>query len=692
MSGVLNETFTGGGGGMGQTRSKEGGSRMYSSLVGLPNGGLLEACVDRYVQLFHQGSRPDRIVFLVKGRRTQELVEGLVYGRIPAGIGGGRIETFNRFVGRVLSEHWGEIAADGQRPRFAPVTLPKDLTQFLLERTCEQCPDHAQIFADMGLKAAQVWDQISSAAYIAAASDLEPEQIGVRLRAAWPDPEEQRRLQQLGALGCCARRLRSACVQLGALDFGTQLYLFREYVLRSPRFWQGIEHLVVAQAEESSAVALKFYLAGKEKLHSGFFAYTIGGGMALTAVPTLMAGFISKQTQMQYLQPPADSPLQFYFGDHLARAISKDYKNPIRLPPPLTLPKVEFLAAETLLEAAKLMGEAIQNLLHQGIPPESIAVITPQVETGLSLTLASVIGEDRLQALAPYPSLVKYPLIRALLTAMELGHPQWGLSPTLSELRVMLEMLLPLDPLRAQLLAEDVNDTLGRTIRAAEFIRFPERIGFDAVRRYQKLRQWLQTDRDPNLPLDFWLQQLLVERLATVLRDPVDQQLFQSLVEAAARFHRAFPELPSQEFINMIRSGQTATLAEAPDLTGKILVATPAGLISQGITVDYQFWFDASSDAWTHSIWRPLYNDRVLTPEWKAGEVFDTDRDTQLKRLNLAKRIVSLCCHCRLGLFVVRSSVNARGEENTGDLDHIVRRVYEEKIHILQAVTSKPAL
>jgi len=662
---------------------------MYTSLVGLPNGGLPEACVEHYIRLFRQGSRPDKILFLVKGKKSQAAMQEMIFQHLPAGIGGGRIETWSGFVARVLSEHWGEIAPmlESEQPRFAPVSLQKDLTQFLLERTCEQCPDHAQVFGDMGLRSYQVWDQIASAAYIAAASDLEPEQIGPRLQQAWPDPEERRRLEQLGSLSCCARRLRSACVRLGALDYGTQHYLFREYVMRSPRFWQGIEHLIVAQSEESPAVALKFYMAGKDKLQSGFFAYTIGSGMALTAVPTLMAGFVAKQTQMRYLQPPADSPLQFYLGDQLARALSKDYKNPIRLPPPLTMPKLEFLGAETLLEAAKLMGERIQTLLNQGVAPESIAVITPQVETGLSLTLASVIGEENLHALASYPTLVKYPLVRALLTAMELGHPQWGLSPTLAELRVMLEMLLPLDPLRAQLLAEDVNDPLGRTIRAAEFIRFPERIGFDVVRRYRKLREWLQADRDPHLGLDFWLQQLLLERLSPVLQDPEDQQLFQNLVAAARRFHEAFPHLPAQEFLNMIRSGQTSSPIPTPDLTGKILMATPAGFISQGMTVDYQFWFDTSSDAWTHSIWRPLYNDRVLTPEWKAGEVFDTDRDTQLKRLNLARRVVNLCCHCRLGLFLIRSSVNARGEENTGDLDHVVRKVYQEKIHSLAPLT-----
>ncbi|MFT0788001.1 hypothetical protein, partial [Synechococcus sp. H55.10] len=70
-------------------------------------------------------------------------------------------------------------------------------------------------------------------------------------------------------------------------------------------------------------------------------------------------------------------------------------------------------------------------------------------------------------------------------------------------------------------------------------------------------------------------------------------------------------------------------------------------------------------------LWRVLYNSRVLTPEWD-GEVFDAAQDLQARQQILARTLLNLCCRTRQGLWLVRSTFNYRGEENTGMLDYLV--------------------
>ena len=653
-----------------------GRQTQIQGVLGWAGSGLTEACVDRYRQLIQQGVERQRIVMLVRNQPQARGVRHRILSTESAWIGPLRVETILGFVSRQLREFWSEVRRQiPELPKqFEPLLLGKDLTQFLLSKHCPTCPRHGEIFKLSGLKEYQIWDQLSSAAYIAGSAGLTPEQISPRLVQAWGDLERPERVDQLGAVSCCLERLRQVQLPLGAFEYGTLYQVFQEMILPLEAFWQDLDHLIVDQAEENPGVMLSLYEAGIGRLESLFLAYTWGGGESFTGVPDRIYDFLQRWTRPEFLTHTwKGAPALVRLGDQIAAEVDPEWRCPIPMPEDLTpWPLPQLLEGETQMEAVEQMVLQIESLQAQGVDLPQIAIIAPRLDPGLVLTVEERLGTQVLP-MRPFPSLIKYPLVRALLTAVDLGYPQWQRFPTLSELRVMLSLLLDLDLVRAELLAEDVLDPVGRRLRSLEAVRFPERVGFAAVQHYQVLVDWLRShaESDP-LPLDQFLSRLYSEILAPVLRSMEDQALVQTLIETARSFRQTLPDYPAWECLRMIRSGQIPNRSVwEPEYERFLVIAPPVAYVNQGLSADYQFWFDISNPLWSRTLWRPLYNPEVLTPEWDS-KIFGEAEDLRSRSRRLARTLFNLCCRTRRGITLVRSGYNFRGEENMEILDQMI--------------------
>jgi hypothetical protein len=673
---------------------------MMQTVIGPPGSGLTEACISHYCTLLNKGVLSgERILFLVRNQRQVRQVLQRLHQMEPTLVGSLHVKTFLGFVRQTLSEYWGEVC----QPRedsfktlslscFEPRLLTKDLTQHLLAKTCALCPRHTEIFASSGLRAFQIWDQISSIAYISGSAGISVKEVGERLHRAWPNPKDTDRCQQFEALSCCLGRLRQEVIALGAFDFGSLIQLFQERILPLPDFWVSWDHLLVDQAEDSCAVALEFYQKALTYGKSLFLTYTVGGGVSFTGVPNLIFSFIS-ENHLSWTYPHQLAHLHsslIPFGLNIVQTLDPDLPGRSVLPSYLSAERsptdnlpIKALRGETPLEAIDQMVTQIQELLHQGVDPSHIAIIAPYLDSGLVLTLEQQLGQ-MVWAMRPFPALIQYPLIRALLTLLELAHPHWNQFPSLTEFQVFLALVLGLDPIRAELLAIDTLDPVHRTLRSSLAVRAPERVGFAALKTYQMLLDWLGVYQQGSpLPLDHCLRQFFIDKLSLQITTPHAQGLVRSLIETATRFQEAFPHLDPREFLVMIRSGQTASQSwQDPEYEHYLLLATPGDYIHLGCHADYHFWFDITRQEWTRSAWYPLYNSEVLTPEWDHTP-FGELQDYEYRRRTLAKILLNLSCRIRKGLWLVSSTVTFWGEENTGNLDQtlqeIAKQVYTQK-------------
>jgi hypothetical protein len=326
------------------------------------------------------------------------------------------------------------------------------------------------------------------------------------------------------------------------------------------------------------------------------------------------------------------------------------------------------LQGQSQTEMAERMAAQISELLAQGVAIDKIAVIAPRLDPGLALVLKVKLGKSVYIVEETLP-LAKYPLVRALLCALELAHPHWNCFPSFAEVQVMLSVLLDMDPVRAELLATDILDPLSRILRPGQATRSPERIGFANLASYQQLYDWLetyQTSLQQSIP-DFW--DYLVFEHCNDSFTPEDFLLFQSLISITKEVQNLFPEQSPKSFLKTLRSRLHAPPLQKPS-ESFLCVATPENFLAQDIQIQHQFWFDISSDHWFKSAWQTLFNHRVLTPEWN-GQPFGELQDRRFRLLTLAKLLFQLCCRTE-SLWLIQSTLNARGEENTGQLAPIL--------------------
>ncbi|WP_164929249.1 hypothetical protein [Gloeobacter violaceus] len=651
---------------------------MAEAVVGWPRGGLSGACLERYRELMATGVAPERIVVLAAGREEAQRMSARLEGAFERFAGPLRVETWMSFAVRMLAEFWGEVL--GREPTlgttFEPVVLDFALTRHCVERACALCPDHEARFENCGLKEERVWDQIASAAWIACTSGISLEAVGERLRAAWPDGEDTQRLALLGALSCCARRTRDYIRERGAIDAAGAVELFGRVVMGLDAFWGSFDHLVVDRAEDSCAVALDLFGRCQERGKGLFLAYTVGGGGLYTGVPQLAAEFVVRRTRFRYLDrpDPAGEALR-WLADRIARRIHPEFKNPLPVAVPDPIPQPVLLEGQTVIDAAEAVAAAIRALLATGVLPGRIAVVAPLIDAPVATVIESVLGLP-LHTPRPPASLLQQPLVRTLLSALDLAYPQWGRFPTFGEVRLMLGLLLDLDPVRAELLAADVFDPVGRVLRSREAVRYPERVGFEKLDRYQDLIDWLADNPQQDAP-DCTLGRLYTDLLTEVICEPADQQLLFELMGIARRLRLSGIAAVPQGLGAVLRFAHAPPTR--PPASDRLVFSTPWSYINQGFAADYQFWFDITSERWSRPSWVGLYNHRVLTPEWD-GCRYDYQRDQNSRTRRLARTLFNLCCRTSRGLHLVRSALSARGEANSGQLDRLILSAAERAI------------
>jgi len=637
-------------------------SPLIEAVVGWPGSGLTRACRERAEALVAAGATGRVVLLVADPHQAAALGSALV---------GATVTTFAAFVDAALARHWSALGVGGA----APVWLDGPLALHALDRACTLCPNHAAAFADCPLRPQHQLSQIHEAATLAAAARLAPQEAGERLARAWAGAAEARRTAQFSALGCCLERARAEGLACARLDPAARLDLFARTLLDFDAFWADFDHLIVDRAEESPAIALDFYGRACERLASAFFAYTVGGGAHPASAPTAMAEFLVRRTRYRYLTSPAlEQGSLAWLGDRLARRLSADFRNPLSTQVPEAASPPALIEAQTPAEAAERTAAQIRALIADGIAPDRIAVIDPHGDAALAGVLAAALDTPPC-VLGPTRPPVQRPTVRALLTLLELAHPAWGVFPSFAEVGNCFGLLLGLDPVRAELLAAEVYDPIARTLREPAGVRRPERIGFRHLRRYENFWSWLAEQRRTPSSAD---PSAVLEQVASVAPASAPALAEVSgLVALVQAFNRAFPDEPADRLLALVRSGAGGEAAPPPE-PGRVVIAPPALYLRHGLSSDHQFWCDAGAEGWQRSAWQPLYNPRVLSPEWN-GMPFGEGQDRRWRSTQLARTLFALCCRTKKQVWLVRSLVNARGEESTGVLAPLLREIVAEE-------------
>jgi hypothetical protein len=383
------------------------------------------------------------------------------------------------------------------------------------------------------------------------------------------------------------------------------------------------------------------------------------------------------------------------FGGQLARAMGR----------PAALKAEDGRSAEAIIhktlryspQVASWAAEEVAGLLSNGVPPSEIAVLAPFMSDVLRFTLEHEFQEKHIPHRSHRPSraLKDEPAARTLLTLVRLGHPAWQRLPVAAEdvAHTLMHAIAGMDLVRAHLLTGAVLNQ-PQPGRLLEFglvpTRLQTRITYVLGQRYEKLRSWLAAYQDrPPAELDHFIGRLFGEVLSQPgfgFHRSIDGGKTAAVLIESVRKFRAVAQQSvvatgaplGGEYIAMVEEGLLAAAYSQEPLAEE----EPAVLLSPAFTflmrnqaVDYQFWLDVNSDAWSRRIYQPLTHPYVLSRQWERGRVWEDGDEKAVSEEALFRLTQGLVRRCRKRIYLGFSDIGPQGWEERGPLMRAINKV-----------------
>lgn len=651
-------------------------------LVGPAGSGKTAALMARYRDLVRAGARTDQILVLVTDatqahawRQALDL----------AAVGPREIASYFGFVQRELRLHWGQVepALPPGQPAAAPVLLNVETAHYLMRRLVDEARARDALTDVVAgpqriavLLASNLWT-------VAAANGIPVQEVGRRLAAAAGGDDQALYEEVQATLAAYRERLLAARV----LDYGLAMELYHQILLADPDYLRGLaarfRHVLVDDLDESVPRQQAFLTALLPRVESAWLAFSTDGGHTqfMGARPHLAYATFRQLCREETLGGSHTcTPALAALGEALAAYLQGDRN--ARAPAGAPVERVE---AGLRGEMVQKLGERAADLIRGGVPPAHVAVIVPQVDRALLHQLRAALAPvgAGVEDMSRTHRLLDDPFARALVTVVELVHPEWGLVPGPGALAGAFGVLLGLDPVRAFALARAVAEARG-VLPDLDEAGLRRRIGFRAGELYDGLRAWVeQAGRNPR-PIDELVAAAASELLAPFADGPVELTPARQLVRSAQRMRTLVEQMgrwltqpAGRCFVEMLLAGTIAAdPLGAPDPEPMALpVATPYAWLSSRRSARWQLWADASGDGWYRNDVKELTNPHVLSPDWPPGGVWSDGLSLKVRRANAARTVRALLRRCREGLVVAESALDAWGREQEGGLGEAVAAV-----------------
>lgn len=624
--------------------------------------------------------KPDtRTLVLVPNRALMDRVF-----RTQPGLAQSQVFTYFGFVQRELTRFWplAEPALPPGSPVLAPVFLTTDTIQFILEHLVKK-HQRAGWFKGVVASPDRIAIQIADNLNKVAVAGLDRNKIAAYLKSALPGMGGTPAFDQLQEV---AGEFVDLCLEARLLNYSLAVELY-QVLCRSPVYLRQltseVRQMVVLSLDETVPAAQDLIGLLLDTVDFACLTYSIDGGHSIFfgADPTGAENLAvrCKMRHLENLTPCPETTLRW--SGELARAILGEGYHPA--PCPILMEPVE---ADLRTELIAGVGQRILKLLDLGAPPREIAVIAPFVDRVLEFALDRELAPRGITVnnITRSSRLLDDPYALALVTLAELAHPHWNMDPGFGNILETMNLVLDLDPVRSGLIAGHAATSSPPGLTGLPPLA-RSRVGYAATEKYDRLARWLQEYAPrPELPVDMFLQRVFGEILSPLR--PTREQISScsGIITAAVKFTTAlgklgrhFPEPAGKYFVRMIRSGTLAaeSLARPEPKPDTVILSTPYAYLTGGLSSQYQFWLDVSSETWFRSDARELSNPHILSRRWAPGQIWDDETDQRIRRKNCARTVKALARRCARGLIPAASQYSSFGWEQPGTLGDLIERV-----------------
>lgn len=600
-----------------------------------------------------------------------------------------QITTYNSLARQMTTIFWPLVAraAGFNRPFQPPTFLTYDLAQLLMWRiVTPMLADGA--FSDLRLRPQQIVSQVLDTLNRAALNGLTLEEAIQRQMSTWSG--ERDHLNHLMDAATAARRFRSRCLQNNLLDLSLVVQVFDTQLVQHPEFRryfsERYRHLLVDNIEEQTPAGQNFIESLMDTTETTAIVYDSGGGYKrFLAADPLGANRFRKLCHQEI-----SFEKSFTASFPLIR-LSNLVENYL-----LGAKKPETSADQAVLETVTgryrreiVIGlmPSLLRLMANGMEAGDIAIITPYLDGALRYSLTKEMKRSDI----PYYLLRRRssprdePQIRAWLTWLMIGHPDWGIRPTSYDVAEAFSLSIAgLDPVRAEIITQELYDPKSHTLFPVNQLteKTVERVGWDRVELVEEIRHWLLDSGQDRFPIDIFLFRLFNSLLAQPRFQPqpdlTSAAVCDWLVRTASRLRQASDPMElrttsdiGQTFIDGIYQGLVTAnppeIGEPPDPDG-VMISTIYGYLLAGKPVRVQVWLDTAATGWWDIPRQPLSNAFILAQSWPADRPWTMAEEHEIRDQLLSRIVRGLVNRCTDGVILANSDLDRRGVRQDGPL------------------------
>ena len=657
--------------------------------------------------LLEDGAHPEQILVLVPARSLGTAYESAQAAPDWPSSAPLDVVTLGGLARRGLELFWPLVAKKGKfrTPSREPSFLSLETAQYYMNRLVDE-QIRSGIYESISLRRGQIIRQTLDNLNKAAVNGFSLDEIEARLITAWGDRHSSRPPVYRASIDL-ARRFRKLCQEQSLLDFSFQIELYAKFLLPNKKYkrWfvDQYRHLVADNLEENVPLAADFIRWAWDDLDTALLVYDDDAGyrIFLGADPSGMAELANLCDEVEKRALETDAPTTpmrelagtlaaLFDGAPSAPAENGNGSGAAEVERPFSMQIHKFYPQ--MIEG---VVERIAELVEAGTPPGEIAVLAPLLGDSLRFELMERLDERGIRAVSHRPSraLRDEPAARAMLTLMALAYPEWGAHPPVLDVVDALQQVIgPLDPVRAWLLAQIVYRP-GRGLSSFDAIKpgMQERISYRAGEQFEHLRTWLGAfaENAPSSPPDHFFSRLFGEVVSQpgfgFHEDLEAGRVIAELVESARNFRQVlYPDgaddwrEPGFEYYTLVQEGLlAATYLSSWRLAREdaVFLAPAYTFLMRGRVVDYQFWLDVGSSVWWERLEQPLTHPYVLARNYPADQMWTDDLEFYARRDALRRLVLGLVRRCRKELVLAICDLGESGYEQRGPLLQIVQRL-----------------
>ena len=614
------------------------------------------------------------------------------------------VATLGSLAFQMVNLFW-PLAARGnllseRDPYRRPVFLSLELVQYLMFKLLDPEIQRNDRFKSVRIGQTRLFSQIADNLNKSSLVGFDHSEIAARLNEALPGDAEREHIYNDAQV--CANLFREYCVDHNLLDFSLQVRLFAKLWQQPvPRAFlqRRYAHIIADNLEEDTPVThdlLRDWLPQCRSAlliqdeEAGYRRFLGADEVSASALEAACdARFALGESRV--MKPPVQALLA-----EVCEVMTGEEAETTTRQRERAREAIEFTPAARSRFHTQMLDWVVESIgalvRDEGVPPGRIVILAPLLGDALRFSLVSRL--DRLgvpsYTLRPSRPLHAEPAVRALVTLAKLAHPEWKLDPKervkeFDVTQMLLGAVDELDLTRASLLA-------GVLFGAKEGCLFPysgltknpelrARISEVFGERYDRLVGWLDEYRaGDRVPLDVFFGRLFGEVLSQkgfgFHRQFDEARIVANLIESARAFRHTLAEIEPEadigfEYVRMVDAGILADQYEPQEWKRRpdaVLIAPAYTFLLSNQPVDYQFWLNLDSPAWTRRLFQPLTQPYVLSRQWPREQVW-TEADEQRTSRDILQRVVTgLLRRCRRKIFLGYSKFDERGNEQIGEL------------------------